>query len=853
MQLGGRRLTTAERERRFRLQLCLYCGGADHLISRCKELPRPAARPRARPHSPEDTSTRGRRSPSLAAGRMQLKVDASDSGVGAVLSQQSTSDQKLHPCAFFSRRLSPAEKNYDIGNRELLAVILALQEWRHWLEGAELPFIVYTDHKNLSYLRTAQRLNPRQARWALFLTRFNFIITFRPGSQNGKPDALSRVYSSSLEDSSPEPIVPHTHFIGGLQWDIERQVLEALKSDTSPRGCPPGRLFVVPRLRSSVLDWAHGSKIACHPGIRRTSFILSQRFWWPSILADTKAFVAACRVCSRNKASHQAPAGLLHPLPIPSRPWSHIAVDFVTGLPPSEGSDTILTIVDRFSKMAHFVALPKLPSALETAQLLVLHAFRLHGIPTDVVSDRGPQFSSAVWRAFCKSLGASPSLSSGYHPQSNGQTERTNQDLEAAIRCTCHQQPATWSESLPWIEYAHNSLISSATEGGYSATDIFQCYDTRTQTWEAKSSMLMGRCNHGSVEANGLIYVCGGSVGNPVSGTVIDDCEAFDPSTQEWRSLAAMKEPRKNRGLAVIDNTIYAFGGRGKKGPLNTVECYDIASDTWNAAPRMPLCSETVKCVVVRDVVYVFVGHKGASRLGRVMEYHTNEGGYSATDIFQCYDTRTQTWEAKSSMLMGRCDHGSVEANGLIYVCGGSVGNPVSGTVTDDCEAFDPSTQEWRSLAAMKEPRKNHGLAVIDNTIYAFGGRGKKGPLNTVECYDIASDTWNAAPRMPLCGETVKCAVVRDVVYVFVGHKGASRLGRVMEYHTNGDRWMTNYQMFHMPTSLVCAFKTCGGGNEESRRFPGTERLCCHPVVNIVILNEHRGVINYSFHVYVDF
>ncbi|XP_061886377.1 kelch-like protein 7 [Entelurus aequoreus] len=198
-----------------------------------------------------------------------------------------------------------------------------------------------------------------------------------------------------------------------------------------------------------------------------------------------------------------------------------------------------------------------------------------------------------------------------------------------------------------------------------------------------------------------------------------------------------------------------------------------------------------------------------------------DEGGYSGTDIFQCYDTRTQTWEAKSSMLMGRCNHGSVEANGLIYVCGGSVGNPVSGTVIDDCEAFDPSTQEWRSLAAMKEPRKNHGLAVIDNTIYAFGGRGEKGPLNTVECYDIASDTWNAALRMPLCGETVKCAVVRDVVYVFVGHKGASRLGRVMEYHTNGDRWMTNYEMFHMPTSLVCAFKTCGGGNEEHRVLLG--------------------------------
>ncbi|KAI3370722.1 hypothetical protein L3Q82_007101 [Scortum barcoo] len=103
-----------------------------------------------------------------------LEVDASDVGVGAVLSQRSLEDQKLHPCAFFSRRLSPAEKNYDIGNRELLAVKLALEEWRHWLEGSKQPFLVWTDHKNLEYIRSAKRLNSRQARWSLFLTRFNF-------------------------------------------------------------------------------------------------------------------------------------------------------------------------------------------------------------------------------------------------------------------------------------------------------------------------------------------------------------------------------------------------------------------------------------------------------------------------------------------------------------------------------------------------------------------------------------------------------------------------------------------------------------------------------------------------------
>ncbi|XP_029114156.1 uncharacterized protein lrfn4b, partial [Scleropages formosus] len=108
-----------------------------------------------------------------------VEVDASESGVGTVLSQRQGKPVKLYPCALFSRKLSAAERNYDIGNRELLAIKLALEEWRHWLEGAQHPFLVFTDHKNLQYLQTARRLNARQARWALFFSRFNFTVTYR--------------------------------------------------------------------------------------------------------------------------------------------------------------------------------------------------------------------------------------------------------------------------------------------------------------------------------------------------------------------------------------------------------------------------------------------------------------------------------------------------------------------------------------------------------------------------------------------------------------------------------------------------------------------------------------------------
>uniref|UniRef100_A0A8K9UVC8 Gypsy retrotransposon integrase-like protein 1 n=1 Tax=Oncorhynchus mykiss TaxID=8022 RepID=A0A8K9UVC8_ONCMY len=392
-----------------------------------------------------------------------VEVDASEVGVGAILSQRSLSDDKVHPCAYFSHRLSPSERNYDVGNRELLAIRLALGEWRQWLEGATVPFVVWTDHRNLEYIRSAKRLNARQARWALFFARFEFVISYRPGSKNTKPDALSRLFSSSVASTDPEGILPEGRVVGLTVWGIERQVKQALTHTPSPRACPRNLLFVPVPTRLAILQWAHSAKLAGHPGVRGTLASIRQRFWWPTREHDTRRFVAACSVCAQTKSGNSPPAGRLRPLPIPSRPWSHIALDFVTGLPSSAGKTVILTVVDRFSKAAHFIPLAKLPSAKETAQIIIENVFRIHGLPSDVVSDRGPQFTSQFWREFCRLIGASVSLSSGFHPQSNGQAERANQTIGRILRSLSFRNPASWSEQLPWAEYAHNSLPSSAT------------------------------------------------------------------------------------------------------------------------------------------------------------------------------------------------------------------------------------------------------------------------------------------------------------------------------------------------------------------------------------------------------
>ncbi|KAK3563945.1 hypothetical protein QTP86_006273 [Hemibagrus guttatus] len=332
-----------------------------------------------------------------------VEVDASTTGVGAVLSQQQENPSRLHPCAFFSRKLNPAKVNYDIVNRELLAVKLALKE-----------------------------LNPRQARWALFFTHFDFTISYRPGSKNTKADALSRLFTPEENTEVPETILLEKVIVSSITWS-EETLPSTNASTNTPLGCPPGLQYITRARHTPLIHSAHTSLGTGHPGVNETLSLLKDCFWWPNMASDVRRYVQRCRNCAMSKSPRHLPSGKLLPLPVPNCPWSHLGVDFITDLPVSKSCTCIFVVVDRFSKSCRLIPLKGLPTAMETAELMFNHIFRYFGIPEDIVSNRGPQFISRVWKAFFSHLGVAVSLSSGYHPQTNGQMERKIQEIGRLI------------------------------------------------------------------------------------------------------------------------------------------------------------------------------------------------------------------------------------------------------------------------------------------------------------------------------------------------------------------------------------------------------------------------------------
>lgn len=426
-----------------------------------------------------------------------LETDASDYAISGVLSQ--SVDNVLRPVAFYSRKLSPAECNYDIHDKELLAIVSCIKVWRHYLETVNNPFTIITDHDSLRVFATSKVLTRRQARWSETINHLKYNIQFRPGAQNKVADALSRrpdyaegrKASQQLGQVILRPLEVFANITGhavipSLQTDLAdalrfhldqdpdtRLIIEDLNRDASTRSeftLDNGLLLhhdmiYVPdceELKVKLLAQAHDSPIAGHFGQAKTFEILSRNYTWPGMRAFVKQYVLECDSCQRNKPTHHKKHGLLHPLPIPSKPWSSLSMDHIVDLPPSSGFNCILVVVDRLTKEAHFIATRKSDTSKHLATQFKDNIFRLHGLPSDIVSDRGTTFTSRWWNDFLAMLSIKPNLSTAFHPESDGQTERTNQILEHYLRHFCDYHQDNWRELLAQAEFSYNNSYHSS-------------------------------------------------------------------------------------------------------------------------------------------------------------------------------------------------------------------------------------------------------------------------------------------------------------------------------------------------------------------------------------------------------
>ncbi|WVZ63955.1 hypothetical protein U9M48_013544 [Paspalum notatum var. saurae] len=227
----------------------------------------------------------------------------------------------------------------------------------------------------------------------------------------------------------------------------------------------------VDSIKKLILSEAHDTAYSIHPGSTKMYHDLKERFWWYGMKRAVAEYVAVCDTCQRVKAEHQRPAGLLQPLKIPEWKWEEISMDFIVGLPRTQkGYNSIWVVVDRLTKVAHFIPVNTTYSGARLAELYISRIVCLHGVPKRIISDRGSQFTSRFWEQLHDSLDSKLRFSTAYHPQIDGQTERTNQILEDMLRACAIQYGTSWDKSLPYAEFSYiNSYQASLKKSSFEA------------------------------------------------------------------------------------------------------------------------------------------------------------------------------------------------------------------------------------------------------------------------------------------------------------------------------------------------------------------------------------------------
>ncbi|KAI4313089.1 hypothetical protein MLD38_037861 [Melastoma candidum] len=393
----------------------------------------------------------------------EVECDASGVGIGGVLLQEG------RPIAYFSEKLNGAKLNYSTYDKEFLAIVRVLETWSHYLLPRE--FVLHTDHEALKYINGQHKLSRRHAKWVEFLQAFNFVLKHKPGAKNVVADVLSRkmILLSAMETKLIgfgylKELYKDDEDFGAIFVQCAQQAIDRFHQVN-------GFLFhdsklCIPRssTRELLIREVHGGGIARHFGVDKTLAMLQEHFYWSRMEKQVRGLIARCATCQQAKSRVQ-PQGLYTPLPVPERPWEHVSMDFVLGLPRTQRrKDSIMVVVDRFSKMAHFIPCQKTDDATNVADLYFREVLRLHGVPKSIVSDRDTKFLSYFWKTLWHKLGTKLVFSTAYHPQTDGQTEVVNRTMAAILRTLVSKNQKDWDIKLAHAEFAYNRAPSSTTK-----------------------------------------------------------------------------------------------------------------------------------------------------------------------------------------------------------------------------------------------------------------------------------------------------------------------------------------------------------------------------------------------------
>jgi RNase H-like domain found in reverse transcriptase/Integrase core domain/Integrase zinc binding domain len=408
----------------------------------------------------------------LPGAEISLFVDASADHVGAALQQRAALSDPWRPLGFFSKKLEPVQTRYSAFDQELWACFAGIQHFRHMLEGRR--FAVYTDHKLLTQALhcTSDPWTARQCRQLAYIAEFTSDIQHVAGRDNVVPDTLSRppptcaVTSNAAEGSALAFVAVVAADDSLLDYAAiaarQKQCLEVAAAVAS------SALRVIPVMfNDSEVYWDFSTGTArplipaadkkqvflafhtlAHPGIRASRLLLAARVVWKGMAADINRWCRDCQQCQRGKVTQQ-PSAAVQAIPVPEKRFHHIHVDMVGPLPVSkEGFTYMLTAIDRTTRWLEVTPMKNM-DAVTCADALVTSWITRFGVPAMVTTDRGTQFTSAVWTGLCRRLGITQLYTTAYHPQANGMVERAHRQIKDALRS--RQAGNCWPEHLPWV------------------------------------------------------------------------------------------------------------------------------------------------------------------------------------------------------------------------------------------------------------------------------------------------------------------------------------------------------------------------------------------------------------------